>query len=79
MTSPASPAGFEGPIAVTDARDKLLEHPLHGKLDMLVPVNGTEMSRRAAEVAIAMARASKASLTALYVAPARQEKTLAPI
>jgi nucleotide-binding universal stress UspA family protein len=62
-------AGFEGPIAVTDIRDKLLEHPLHGKLDMLVPVNGTEMSRRAAEVAIAMARASKATLTALYVAP----------
>ena len=62
-------AGFEGPIAIADVRDKLLEHPLHGKLAMLVPVNGTEMSRRAAEVAIAMARASKASLTALYVAP----------
>ena len=67
-------AGFEGPIAITDVRDKLLDHPLHGKLAMLVPVNGTEMSRRAAEIAIAMARASKASLTALYVAPGGKKK-----
>ncbi len=67
-------AGFEGPIAIADVRDKLLEHPLHGKLAMLVPVNGTEMSRRAAEIAIAIARASKASLTALYVAPGGKKK-----
>jgi Kef-type K+ transport system membrane component KefB/nucleotide-binding universal stress UspA family protein len=67
-------AGFEGPVAVADARDKLLERPLHGKLDMLVPVNGTEMSRRAAEVAIAMARASKATVTALYVATAGKKR-----
>jgi nucleotide-binding universal stress UspA family protein len=67
-------AGFEGPLAVADVRDKLLEHPLHGKLDMLVPVNGTEMSRRAAEVAIALARVSKASVTALYVAPRGKKK-----
>ena len=62
-------AGFEGPLAVVDARDNFLEHPLHGKLSILVPVNGTETSRRAAEVGIAMARASKAPITALYVAP----------
>ena len=62
-------AGFEGPLAVVEARDKHLEHPLHGKLSILVPVNGTEASRRAAEVGIAMARASKAPITALYVAP----------
>ena len=68
-------AGFEGPIAVADVRDKLLEHPLHGKLDMLVPVNGTEMSRRAAEVAIAIARARKASITALYVAPRGKKRS----
>jgi Kef-type K+ transport system membrane component KefB/nucleotide-binding universal stress UspA family protein len=67
-------AGFEGPLAVADVRDKLLEHPLHGKLDMLVPVNGTEMSRRAAEVAIAIARARRASVTALYVAPRGRKK-----
>ncbi|MGH6727652.1 MAG: cation:proton antiporter [Pseudolabrys sp.] len=67
-------AGFEGPIAVADARDKFLDHPLHANLDMLVPVNGTDISRRAAEVAIAMARAGKASLTALYVAPGGKRK-----
>ncbi|HKS86581.1 MAG TPA: universal stress protein, partial [Pseudolabrys sp.] len=62
-------AGFEGPLVVVDAREKLLETPLRGDLNMLVPVNGTEYSRRAAEVAIAIARASQAPLTALYVAP----------
>ena len=39
-----------------------------GKLSILVPVNGTEVSRRAAEVSITMARATKAPITVLYVA-----------
>ena len=59
--------GFEGPLAITATRGDLLEKP-DGKLSILVPVNGTEPSRRAAEVAITMARATKASLTVLYVA-----------
>ncbi len=59
--------GFDGPLAITAARGDLAEKPA-GKLNMLVPVNGTEPSRRAAEVAITMARATKASLTVLYVA-----------
>ncbi|MGC1467533.1 MAG: universal stress protein, partial [Pseudolabrys sp.] len=58
---------FEGPIAVVDARQAHIETPLESKLSILVPVNGTEPSRRAAETAIALARASKASITALYV------------
>ena len=62
-------AGFEGPLAVVDARDGLLKDPLEGKFSILVPVNGTESSRRAAEVAMAMARANRAPLSALYVAP----------
>ena len=33
----------------------------------MVPVNGTEVSRRAAEVAFALARASDAQVTVLYV------------
>jgi nucleotide-binding universal stress UspA family protein len=33
-----------------------------------VPVNGTDVSRRAAEVAIAIARASGSAITVLYVA-----------
>jgi Kef-type K+ transport system membrane component KefB/nucleotide-binding universal stress UspA family protein len=67
-------AGFDGPIVVTDARKEHLENPLHGKLSILVPVNGTEPSRRAAEIAIALARASKAPLTALYVAVGGKKK-----
>jgi nucleotide-binding universal stress UspA family protein len=59
--------GFEGPLAITAARGDLAEEP-NGKLSILVPVNGTEPSRRAAEVAITMARATKAPLTVLYVA-----------
>ena len=59
--------GFDGPLAITAVRGDLAEKP-GGKLSILVPVNGTEPSRRAAEVAITMARATKASLTVLYVA-----------
>ena len=59
--------GFDGPLAITVVRSDLAEKP-SGKLNILVPVNGTEPSRRAAEVAITMARAAKASLTVLYVA-----------
>jgi K+:H+ antiporter len=67
-------AGFEGPLAVVDARDQHLEHPLRGKLNILVPVNGTDVSRRAAEVAIALARAGKTPLTALYIAPGGKKR-----
>jgi nucleotide-binding universal stress UspA family protein len=42
---------------------------------MLVPINGTENSRRAAEVAIAIARVSHAPLTALYVAPGGRKRS----
>ena len=42
---------------------------------MLVPVNGTEYSRRAAEVGIAVARACHAPLTALYVAPGGKKRS----
>jgi nucleotide-binding universal stress UspA family protein len=68
-------AGFPGSLAVAVARDGQLDDPLHSRLSILVPVNGTDPSRRAAEVAIAMARAAKAPLTALYVAPSSKNKT----
>ena len=67
--------GFEGPLAVVDARDKLLEEPLDARFNILLPVNGNEYSRRAAEVAIAIARASRAPLTALYVAPGGRKRS----
>ena len=37
-------------------------------MHLLVPVTGNEVSRRAADVAIAIARASECPITALYVA-----------
>ena len=67
-------AGFEGPLAVVDARAPHRERPLPSRLSILVPVNGTDVSRRAAEVGIVLARASKAPLTALYVAPGGKSK-----
>ncbi len=58
---------FDGPLAVVDSHglqvDRLFKRP--GKI--LVPVNGTEISRRAAEVAFTLARASNSQVTALYV------------
>lgn len=68
-------AGFEGPLAVVDGRGELLADPLRENLNMLVPINGTENSRRAAEVAIAIARVSHAPLTALYVAPGGRKRS----
>src|SRR5262245_44024763 len=59
--------GFEGPLIVSAVRGALQEKP-DGKLGILVPVNGTEPSRRGAEVAITLARATKAEVTVLYVA-----------
>ena len=62
-------AGFEGPLTIVDARDGLLNDPAQGELSILVPINGTESARRAAEVGFAIARASRAPITALYVTP----------
>jgi K+:H+ antiporter len=59
--------GFDGPLIVSAMRRDLQENP-DGKLGILVPVNGTEPARRGAEVAITLARATKAQVTVLYVA-----------
>jgi Kef-type K+ transport system membrane component KefB/nucleotide-binding universal stress UspA family protein len=59
--------GFDGPLAVVDAheprRDRLPRR--YGKI--LIPVNGTEVSRRAAEIGLTLARANDAQVTALFV------------
>jgi K+:H+ antiporter len=59
--------GFDGPLIISAVRDDLEGKP-DDRLSILVPVNGTEPSRRAAEVAITLARATKAPVTVLYVA-----------
>jgi len=66
--------GFKGPLAVTAVRNELMKKP-DGKMSILVPVNGTEASRRGAEVAITMARATKAPISVLYVAPRDTKRT----
>ncbi len=60
--------GFEGPLAITDVRGELKDKP-DARLNLLVPVNGTEAARCGAEVAITLARATQAAITVLYVAP----------
>ncbi|SDR62718.1 Kef-type K+ transport system, membrane component KefB [Rhizobiales bacterium GAS113] len=61
---------FEGAIGVVAARGPLRERPLRSGLTILVPVNGTNVSRRAAEFAFALARIENATATVVYVAPA---------
>jgi nucleotide-binding universal stress UspA family protein len=61
-------AAFHGPLALVAAHGVHLREPERSPLRILVPANGTDVSRRAAEVAIAIARASGSAITVLYVA-----------
>ncbi|MGH6961590.1 MAG: cation:proton antiporter, partial [Dongiaceae bacterium] len=61
-------AGFEGPVAVLVARGEHLRRPADAGLSILVPVTGTEISRHAAEVAVALARGSGRPIAAIHVA-----------
>jgi Kef-type K+ transport system membrane component KefB/nucleotide-binding universal stress UspA family protein len=61
---------FEGPLALAHARG---EGDVDGPLRILVPVTGTGVARRAAEIAFALARASGGRVTALYVSPSRRQ------
>jgi Kef-type K+ transport system membrane component KefB/nucleotide-binding universal stress UspA family protein len=60
-------AMYEGPLAVVVARGVHLDAPEEDKLSILVPVRGNKVSRRAAEVALALTRPGDRRLTALYV------------
>ncbi len=70
--------GFEGPLAVVDARSPRheLAKERHGRV--LIPVNGTEVSRRAVEVGLTLVRASDAHVTALYVTRASASPATSP-
>jgi K+:H+ antiporter len=61
-------SGFENPFAISDGKGVHLEQPEQSPLRILVPVNGTDVSRRAADMALAIARACDCPVTALYVA-----------
>jgi nucleotide-binding universal stress UspA family protein len=60
-------AMYDGPLAVAVARGPHIDAPDEGALNILAPVRGNKVSRRAAEVALAMARTSDSPMTALYV------------
>jgi Kef-type K+ transport system membrane component KefB/nucleotide-binding universal stress UspA family protein len=59
--------GYEGALAIVDLPPRAKEALREGAGRILVPINGTEVSRRAAEVAMTLARADDADVTALYV------------
>jgi nucleotide-binding universal stress UspA family protein len=64
--------GFDGALAVAIAGGDLA----HGNEPIgriLIPVNGTDVSRRAAEVAFALARSGGSRVSALYVASGRSD------
>jgi Kef-type K+ transport system membrane component KefB/nucleotide-binding universal stress UspA family protein len=65
-------AGFESAIALTMAGDHAAE--FRDGFNILVPVNGTEPSRKGAEIAFALSHARATRITALHVA----ERLLAP-
>src|SRR5262249_39251417 len=58
---------FDGPLAIVAANGIHLKQPEQSAQHILVPVNGSDVSRRASEVAIALARAFDAPISALYV------------
>src|SRR5262245_44028706 len=60
---------FDGATAVVAARGRHERDPQGSPIDILVPVTGNEVSRRGAEVAISLARAAAAPITALSVVP----------
>jgi Kef-type K+ transport system membrane component KefB/nucleotide-binding universal stress UspA family protein len=62
---------FSGPFALTIARGVHRQPDATQALKILVAVTGTRISLQGAEVAIALAQASRGSLTALYVTGAR--------
>jgi Kef-type K+ transport system membrane component KefB/nucleotide-binding universal stress UspA family protein len=63
---------FEGPLGVTIARGTHREDPVRRRLKILVPVSGNNVSRRAAEVAVMLARAQDVPITFLYVASGKR-------
>ena len=60
---------FEGPVAVAIARGAHQRAPTTATLRILAPVTGSAQTRRAAEVAVELARAARADLTVLFLPP----------
>ncbi|MGV7218210.1 cation:proton antiporter domain-containing protein [Bradyrhizobium sp. UFLA05-112] len=66
-------AEFEGPLAIVAAKGKHLKQPMPDAFNILVPVSGSGVSKRGAEVAVALAQAGSGSLRVVYVATTRDK------
>lgn len=66
-------AKFEGPLAIVAAKGKHLKQPMPDALNILVPVSGSSVSKRGAEIAVALAQAGSGSLRVIYVATTRDK------
>ena len=66
-------AGFDGPLAIVIAKASHLKSPLKNDFKILVPVSGSGVSRRGAEIAVSLARTSLASLRLVYVSTTRDK------
>jgi Kef-type K+ transport system membrane component KefB/nucleotide-binding universal stress UspA family protein len=66
-------ARFRSPMAIAVARGPHLKQPATPGLRILVPVSGSAVSRRGAEVAIALAHVSPDPLRVIYVSTTRDK------
>jgi Kef-type K+ transport system membrane component KefB/nucleotide-binding universal stress UspA family protein len=66
-------AKFDGPLAIVVAKGKHLKQPMPDALNILVPVSGSGVSKRGAEVAVALTQAGSGSLRVIYVATTRDK------
>ncbi|KWV57262.1 potassium transporter [Bradyrhizobium macuxiense] len=66
-------AGFEGPLAIVAAKGVHQKEPTVNARKILVPVSGSNVSRRGADVAIALARLSPERLQVVYVSTTRDK------
>ena len=64
-------ATFKGPMALVVGKGDHLKQPTPSGLKILVPVSGSAVSRRGAEVAVALARMSPDPLQVVYVSTTR--------
>ena len=61
-------SAFEAPVAIVAGCVPEIEEPGHSLSNILLPVSGTEPSRRAAELAITLARGCGGIVTTLHIA-----------
>ncbi|WP_076858168.1 cation:proton antiporter domain-containing protein [Bradyrhizobium mercantei] len=66
-------SGFGGPLAIAAAKGAHEKEPTANARKILVPVSGSNVSRRGAEVAIVLARLSAEPLQVVYVSTTRDK------